>query len=164
MVELTLVRHAKSDWSDPTIADHDRPLNPRGTRDAPIMARRARARLDADPGARGVERLVSSTATRARTTAATFGSALGVEVELDPELYLASASQLLDHAIAAGSGRATVMLVAHNPGLSDLAAVLSQGEITHLPTCAVARFTWADPSWHTALTRPADSWHLDTPR
>lgn len=167
MIELILVRHAKSDWDDPRIADHDRPLNARGRRDAPVMAERL-AQAGAD-----VQRIVSSTALRARTTAAAFGSALGVEVELDEELYLASEETLLAKAVATGAP--SVMLVAHNPGISDLAFRLSHGGIGHMPTCAVARFIWDLDSWGAVNTaepgisfdstpRPADSWSLDTPR
>lgn len=156
MIELILVRHAKSDWGDPALADRDRPLNVRGTRDAPVMAGRF-----AESGV-GVQRLLSSTAVRARTTAEIFGAVLGVEVELDPELYLASAATLL--AKAAATSAPSVMLVAHDPGLSDLAARLSDGGIEHLPTCAVARFSWKVASWDEIASRVADSWSLDTPR
>lgn len=145
MIELILVRHAKSDWGDPELADHDRPLNPRGQRNAPMIAERL-----AQSGVE-VERIISSTAVRARTTAEYFAAALGAEVELDHELYLASAETLLAKATAAGTS--TVLLVAHDPGLSDLAARLSDGGIEHMPTCAVARFTMG-----------TDSWTLDTPR
>ena len=156
MVELILARHAKSDWGDSELADHERPLNARGSRDAPVMARRLAA-AGAAPG-----RILSSTAVRARTTAAEFGSALGVEVELDEGLYLASMSTLL--AKAAGAGSPSVMLVAHDPGLSALAFHLSNGGIAHMPTCAVARFTWPTASWDEASSRTPDSWSLDTPR
>lgn len=160
-LELILVRHAKSDWCQPGLLDHDRPLNARGLRDAPLMAQRladARVRVD---------RIVSSTALRARTTATEFGTALGVEVELDPELYASSAATLA--AKAAGSGVRRVMLVAHNPGLSDLAYRASAGEIAHLPTCSVARFTWnIDDAPETAWGRidwdRAATVRLDTPR
>ncbi|CAG7620364.1 SixA phosphatase family protein [Leucobacter soli] len=156
MRELILTRHAKSDWGDPELPDHDRPLNARGLRDAPAMADRL--------AATGVEvqRILSSTAVRARSTAAVFGAALGVEVELDEELYLASAAKLLT--AAAGSDAGTVMVVAHDPGISDLASTLSDGGITHMPTCAVARFTWQVDAWDEAVTRPADTWGLATPR
>lgn len=156
MVELILVRHAKSDWGDPALSDHDRPLNARGLTDAPIMAARA-----ADAGL-SPQRILSSTALRARTTAAEFGMALGVKLELVTELYAAPAAKLLR--VAAGAGASAVMIVAHNPGLTDLAYELSGGEITHLPTCAVARFDWADPAWESVAGRAADSWTLETPR
>lgn len=158
--ELVLVRHAKSDWGDPSIGDHDRPLNARGERTAPVMARGF-----AESG-HGVDVILSSTALRARTTAQVFAEALGMEVTLDRGLYMASAGELL--AAAQGAGVDRVMLVAHNPGLSQLAARLSGGEITHLPTCAVGRFAWDDAG----ADRPAGlggdalprTWHLDTPR
>ncbi|MFV0434863.1 MAG: SixA phosphatase family protein [Leucobacter sp.] len=160
MRELTLVRHAKSDWGNPGLTDHDRPLNHRGERNAPMMARRLAA-----SGAE-VQRILASTAVRARTTAEVFGAALGVPVELDEELYLASASTLLTKAAEAGSesGSPSVMVVAHDPGISGLASYLSEGGIDHMPTCAVARFLWRDGSWSEAIDRPADSWALDTPR
>lgn len=158
MTELILVRHAKSDWGNPGFADHDRPLNERGLRDAPMMAARL-VLLDVR-----VDLLISSTAVRARTTAASFGSALGVEVELDPELYLASASTLFAKALAAGGDGACVMLVAHDPGLSDLAFQLSDGVIDHMPTCAVARFVWERETWDGLVPGAADSWSIDTPR
>lgn len=154
MIELILVRHAKSDWDDPDLPDHDRPLNARGKRDAPAMADRL-----AEAGST-VQRIISSTALRARTTAAEFGAALGVEVELDAELYLADAETLLAKAAAANAD--SVMVVAHDPGISDLAARLSSGGIEHMPTCAVARFAWDGGSGKEA--RPADRWSLDTPR
>lgn len=156
MIELILVRHAKSDWGVPGLDDHERPLNGRGERDAPVMAERL-----AQTGVE-VDRIVSSTAVRARTTARAFGPALGVEVELDPELYGAPASTLLTKAVEASVS--SVMVVAHNPGISDLAARLSGGGIEHMPTCAVARFEWDAGSWDEVEGRVADRWELETPR
>ena len=74
MTILTLVRHAKSDWSNPQLTDHDRPLNKRGEHDAPMMAKRfASSGLE-------VPRIFSSTAVRARMTAESFGAEIGVGV------------------------------------------------------------------------------------
>ena len=97
---------------------------------------------------------------------AAFGAALGCEVELEPHLYDSSANTLLEAAVAAGTeARAhTIMLVAHNPGITDLASRLSAGGIEHMPTCAVARFVWATDDWREAVTRSPDSWSLDTVR
>ncbi|MGK0715592.1 SixA phosphatase family protein [Leucobacter sp. W1153] len=181
MVELVLVRHAKSDWGDPGLPDHERPLNARGAANAPMMARRL-----ANTGFT-VNRIVSSTAVRARTTAAAFGAALGCEVELAPHLYDSSAETLLGAAVATGAGSGAgragdqdapavaevtggqvrpraIMLVAHNPGITDLASRLSTGGIDHMPTCAVARFVWATDEWNEAATRSPNAWSLDTVR
>ena len=76
MTTLVLVRHAKSDWGSPSLDDNDRPLNARGMRDAPAQARRLAAALEASDVRLDV--LLSSTALRARTTAAFFGAALGL--------------------------------------------------------------------------------------
>lgn len=156
MIRLMLVRHAKSDWGHPELDDHDRPLNERGRRDAPTMARRV-----ADQQLRP-DVLLSSTAVRARTTAEAFAAALGLEVSLDPTLYGAPADALLAAAVAAGSP--SVMIVAHDPGMSVLASRLSGGGIGHMPTCAVAVFTWDQDDWHVATALDPDDWTIDTPR
>ena len=91
------------------------------------------------------EALLSSTALRARTTADAFAAALATTVTLVPDLYGAPPSTLL--AVASQSGRRRVMLVAHNPGMTELAEALSGGGIGEMPTCAVARFRWDDDDW-----------------
>lgn len=156
MIRLALVRHAKSDWGDPALDDHDRPLNDRGMRDAPRMA----ARLAATGFRPDI--ILSSTALRARTTAEAFAAELGVAVSLDPELYGAPAQKLLQ--AAAATRAATVAVVAHDPGLSALAASLSDGDIDHMPTCAVATFLWAQDDWDVASAVDPDNWTLDVPR
>lgn len=156
MTTLVLIRHAKSDWGSPTLDDHDRPLNARGRRDAPVMAERLRGRgtpLDA---------VVASTALRARTTAGVFAEAYGLEPVLRDELYGAPAAVLLR--AAATSGAANVAVVAHDPGISVLAERLSGGGIGHMPTCAVATFTWDEDDWHVASALDPNAWDLDTPR
>ena len=155
MIRLALVRHAKSDWGDPGLADHDRPLNDRGLRDAPVMA----ARLAASGFRPDV--ILSSTALRARTTAEAFAAELEVAVSLDPELYGAPAGNLL--AAAATTRAASVMVVAHDPGMTVLAGRLSNDGITHMPTCAVATFTWLQDDWDVATALDPDDWTFDTP-
>jgi len=155
MIELILARHAKSDWRTAGRDDHDRPLNARGERDAPAMGRRL-AEAGTSPGI-----ILSSTATRARRTAEAYSAALGVPIALDDRLYLAPADTLW--ATAAGSGAESVMLVAHDPGLSDLAARLSDGGISHMPTCAVARFAWQFDSWREAAAQAPLAWSFASP-
>lgn len=156
MTTLVLIRHAKSDWGDPGLDDHDRPLNERGLRDAPVMAARLHGtglRLDA---------ILASTAVRARTTAGYFGNAFGLDPMLDEQLYGASAQTLL--AAAAASGADAVAVVAHDPGMTVLAERLSGGGIGHMPTCAVATFTWTSDDWDVASAIDPDDWTFDSPR
>ncbi len=155
MTMLVLVRHAKSDWGDPGLDDHERPLNARGMRDAPALA----ARLAASGFEPDV--LLTSTALRARTTAGFFADALGVAAEPREELYGASARTLLATAVAAGAPR--VMLVAHDPGMTVLAETLSGGGIPAMPTCAVATFAWETDDWDVASSIDPDAWEFDSP-
>lgn len=143
MKTLTLVRHAKSSWGDPALADHDRPLNERGLRDVATMGQRLAQR-----GARP-DLLLASPAMRALTTAEHLAQALGIkrkDIVVDERLYAAAANELLAVIQALGNEHERVMLVAHNPGLSDLAHRFAS-DITHLPTCAVAEFTFAVAAW-----------------
>lgn len=156
MIRLVLVRHAKSDWGNPALDDHDRPLNDRGIRDAPRMAREL-----AETGFRP-EVILSSTALRARTTAEAFAAEFGVAVNLDPELYGAPGRTLL--AAAAASGARQVIVVAHDPGMTDLAEQLSGGGIGHMPTCAVATFTWHQDDWDVLDAVDPVEWTLESPR
>lgn len=156
MTTLILVRHAKSDWGTAALDDHARPLNERGMRDAPAMAERL-ASTDV-----AVERILASTALRARTTAAAFGAALGLEPDLRDELYGASARVLLD--AASGSGARSVLVVAHDPGMTVLAERLSNGGIGGMPTCAVATFMWRTDDWDVATATDPDEWSFDSPK
>ncbi|MFK4790882.1 SixA phosphatase family protein [Microbacterium sp. ZW T5_56] len=155
MVTLALIRHAKSDWDDPSLSDHDRPLNPRGRRDAPRMAALVAAR------AWRPELILASTAVRARTTAAEFAAALDTPLELREELYGASSSTLWSAAV--NSGVSDVVVVAHDPGISILARELSE-QAPLMPTCAVAVFEWHGADWSEAANRDPDVVRYDIPR
>ena len=105
--------------------------------------------------------ILSSTAVRAHTTAKAFAAELGIPITLNADLYGAPADALLT--AAAATGYAAVLVVAHDPGMSELASRLSDGAIAHMPTCAVATFTWRQDDWDVATALPADEWTLDTP-
>ncbi len=133
MKTLLILRHAKSSWDHPGLRDHDRPLNPRGRRDAPRMGRFLVER-DLVP-----DRIVSSTAVRARTTAelaaAEFGEA--VEIETTYDLYGASPDGYVEVAEAMGGTAERLMVVGHNPGITSLVWHLT-GEGEYMPTAALA--------------------------
>ncbi len=152
MRRLTLVRHAKSDWSLPGQPDWDRVLNKRGQRDAPEMARRLRARK-LKP-----EAILSSPAVRALSTATIMARELKVPagiVRQDERLYLAAPSDMLAVIRELGGDAAHLMVFGHNPGITELANRLSAGDrIDNMPTCAVftALFdveSWDALDWHT---------------
>jgi len=92
MRTLYLMRHAKSSWDYPELSDHDRPLNARGRRDAPLMGRQL---LSRDVS---LDLILSSTAARALTTATPVARELNFDPEklqTDPEIYCADQYGLL---------------------------------------------------------------------
>jgi phosphohistidine phosphatase len=143
MRTLYLVRHAKSDWSDPALSDPQRPLNARGRRDAPAMARRLAQRY------RRPQLLLSSPALRAMRTAEIFARGFGArrrDIVVNPRLYASTAAALLRIVQTLDDRLTRVMLFGHNPELSVLAHRLCD-RIDQLPTCAVARFRFDAKSW-----------------
>ena len=144
MRTLYLTRHAKSSWDDPDTDDFHRPLNSRGERDAPFMAKAFSAR-----GER-IERMVSSPAVRAISTARLFAEALGIadaDIAQHREMYLADHRVLLRVVNLMSDDHARVMLFGHNPGFSELVEHISDGDIGEMPTCSTVRIDLAVDSW-----------------
>lgn len=145
MRRLTLVRHAKSDWSLDGQNDWDRPLNKRGLRDAPEMARRLRSRRLKPT------RILSSPAVRAITTATIMARELkvpGQHIRVDERLYLAPAAGLLAVVRELGGDARHLMLFGHNPGITDFANRLAPSDpIDNLVTCGVFTAECALEDW-----------------
>lgn len=143
---LTLVRHAKSDWSDRALDDFDRPLNERGRRDAPDMAMRARA------AGLVPTLMISSPARRALETAHVFADALGYprpRIRQPDEAYLASPGELLDLVRKRGGTARHLMLFGHNPGISAFGAWLAGDDsLGEVPTCAVTSLLVPVKRWN----------------
>jgi len=134
MKTLTLVRHAKSSWKHAGISDRERPLNARGKRDAPDMGARIQ-RHGIRPSL-----IVSSPAKRAWQTARIVAQEIDYPLEFlqrEESLYLASLDQLLDVVASQDNGFNHLMVVGHNPGLTDFANFLSPGLTNNLQTAAV---------------------------
>ena len=133
-MRLHIVRHAKSARHG-GVADHARPLNPRGRRDAPRVA----AHLAGN--AVRPDWLIASDSARTEQTARLLCTGLGLDtsvVHIDPRLYLADATTLLRVLRETPPDRREAMLVAHNPGATDLVARLTGAPFVELPTMAVA--------------------------
>ncbi len=133
MATLLLMRHAKSGWDDPTLADHDRPLNARGRKAAPRMGELLlEERLVPDL-------IVTSTARRAVDTAHAVVTSTKYDgrVEVTRRLYLAEPSGYFEVFSELEHDYARVLVVGHNPGISELASMLS-GEDLEMPTAAIA--------------------------
>lgn len=163
MKYLTVIRHAKSSWSQPGLADHDRPLNERGARAAPAMARFLWTTYlggnDAEPLLPAPDRLLSSTALRALSTAQIMRETFHLETErliLDQNLYLAGEQKLLSRVRQLDESWQHVLLFGHNPGLHDFVnRALARSKVPRFPTCATAILGlpnefWALTDWNEA--------------
>ena len=139
MRTLYLLRHGKSSWDDPGLPDRERPLAPRGVRDAKRIATHL-LRLEIAPGL-----VLCSPALRARQTLEPIEATVPeAPVEVDERLYGASSETLLERVRAVPDEVPSVLLIGHNPGLQDLALLLAArgDELERLeakfPTAALA--------------------------
>ena len=150
MKTLTILRHAKSSWSHTDLADHDRPLNKRGERDAPDMASRIQ-----QAGIRP-SLILSSPAVRAWATAKEMAKQISYPIEFlqrDERLYHAGVERIIEVLSRQDVGFNSIMLVGHNPGLTDFANYLVPGLTDNIPTSGVARLSPTSPYWW--ASRPA---------
>lgn len=161
MKQLILVRHAKSDWGDPALDDFDRPLNERGKKDAPEMARRlGKQKIKPDL-------LVSSPAKRAARTAKAFAEELGIdkkEILFKPELYLAPPSVFFNVVESLSNKHDTVLLFSHNEGITDFANQLGVARIDNIPTCGVFAVKSDCKQWASFREAGKEFWFFDYPK
>jgi len=143
MKTIYLIRHAKSDWGA-YVDDFDRPLNDRGKRDAPVMARRLKLRnVDIDA-------FVSSPAKRALKTAKIFAAEFSLQHEQIvqiPELYMAPAATFYSVLESLDNSLSSVLIFSHNNGITEFANSLGIARIDNMPTCSVFAFTVEAESW-----------------
>jgi phosphohistidine phosphatase len=143
---LILTRHAKSDWDNPLLDDHDRPLNNRGRRDAPRIGAWLKKNGHVP------DKVTVSSARRAQETWEGIATTLGgaPKVSTAEKLYHASPETLL--AYTRGSYAMTHMIIGHNPGIAEFAGRLLARAPQHprfadFPTCATLVVDCEDSDW-----------------
>jgi len=151
---LYLVRHAKSSWSTPSLDDFDRPLNNRGMRDAPFMTD-VLLKKNIFP-----QLIISSPALRAITTANVIADKLNYPVDKikkDNNIYEASALDILKVIKQTNDKIETLMIIGHNPGMTDLVNLISDKRLDNLPTSGIVCLKKENEKWKNIN----DEWHLD---
>ena len=144
MKNLFLTRHAKSSWSNPGLADIDRPLNERGKKAAPFMGK-----LIVDKGEKP-ELLISSPANRGLSTARAFGEVMGLvenDIIVNRAIYGAGAQQLLELVQNQDDLHKSIMLFGHNPTFTSFVNMLTGSNIMNVVTCGVVRINFEYSSW-----------------
>ncbi|MEO8231431.1 MAG: histidine phosphatase family protein [Ignavibacteriota bacterium] len=140
MKNLILLRHAKSSWKNPSLSDFERPLNKRGTKDAPAMAELVRKKNIP------LDLILSSTATRTTETTKAFIKVLDYKNEilfLD-DLYLASSRTILSKIHLLDEVHNNILVVCHNPGITDLTNYIGNIFKDNIPTTGIVGFSFDD--------------------
>ncbi len=161
MKELLIIRHAKSSWGNIGQSDFERPLNDRGERDAPEMARRLIAR------AISIDLFIASTAKRAFITATYFAEAnnkKASDINKRQELYHAPSTIYYEVLETVNATINTVAIFAHNPGITDFVNSLGTTQIDNMPTCGVFAVKLHTTDWSQIKTCKKEFWFFDYPK
>lgn len=162
MKSLSILRHAKSSWDQPELNDFDRPLNRRGQKNATLMGHWLKH-------CRYIPELIlTSPAVRACTTAQLVASVLyddpSERIGKDSRIYEASVDDLLELLAEVNDQVGFLMIVGHNPGLTDLANHLGASPIDHMPTCSHCKIDWPVDQWKEAVSIRGQVKAFDRPR
>jgi phosphohistidine phosphatase len=158
---LLLIRHAKSSWDDIALSDFERPLNDRGKRDAPMMARRL-----SDKKIK-VDSFISSPAKRAKKTAAFFAKEFGVDendIVFKTELYAAPKEVFYDVIEKLDNSSDHVAIFSHNPGITEFANSLTNVHADDMPTCGIFAIKVDAKKWNDFASSRKEFWFFDYPK
>jgi phosphohistidine phosphatase len=161
MKQLLLIRHAKSSWDDPSLGDFERPLNERGKKDAPEMAKRL-----ADKKVK-IDAFVSSPAKRAKQTTKHFTKELDLKkknIVFEPGLYEAGEENFYEVVKNLKNKWDSVAIVSHNPGISSFANSLTETRIDDMPTSSVFAIKIDEDKWDSFRTARKKFWFFDYPK
>ncbi len=149
MKELFLVRHAKSNWDNMDLKDIDRPLKDRGIRDALLMGGYIMKEYTIP------DRILTSPACRAFHTAILFSRAMkssGRKIQVEDDLYLASYGEMESLVRKTEDETKGLMIVGHNPGITDLANFFMEEFIHNIPTSGFVFFRFDTSAWEKIAT------------
>lgn len=163
MKTVYYIRHAKSSWDDINQRDHDRPLNNRGRRDAPFMAKKLN---DREQGIK-VDGVLCSTAERTKETLSYFVNELNIpkdKIIFDENLYHAGEDVLIESLYQLPPETNNILLFAHNPGLTFLVNLIDEGDIDNVPTCGIFKVYFQTKSWQKVDIRNGSLEYLIYPK
>ena len=138
MKELILIRHAKSSWSNPLLEDFERPLNKRGAKNAPFMAKVLKQK-EVNP-----DLIISSPSKRTKDTLEFFIKEFDYKGEIifEESIYEAPYINILKVIKNIDDKHKTIFLFGHNPGFNDLVAFLLGRFEENIPTCGVLKLNF----------------------
>jgi phosphohistidine phosphatase len=141
---LYIIRHAKSSWEDPLLDDFSRPLNDRGKRDAPRMAKRLKEKKIFP------DLMLTSPARRALGTCKRMAEVLNFsedKIKTERGLYHAEEHQILEVVKAIKDKHDVAMIFGHNPGLTSFVNKIGNQHFDNVPTCGIAAYEFEVEAW-----------------
>ena len=161
MKKLHLIRHAKSSWDDSSLEDIERPINNRGVESCRIMAPEI-----AQVGC-GFSNVYSSAATRAQQTIEGLSQNLpdmDVQWQLSNDLYTFYSGDLLSWCRALDESLSEVVLIGHNPAITDFCNDISGSDIGNVPTCGYIQLAIDGIDWCELSSGSAELLHFLYPK
>ena len=145
MKTLYLIRHAKSDWNNTGLSDFNRPLNKRGKNNAPLMGKKFN---ELNPC---IDLIISSPAKRALQTVKMISKELQYEydsIQFDKSIYHSSYTNLNEIINNINNTINTLVIVGHNPGLTNLSNYLTNNYIDNIVTCGIVKIELEIDNWN----------------
>ncbi len=160
MKTLLLARHAKSDWGDKNFSDFDRPLNQTGEENAPVMA------LYLQQCGYLIHQIISSDAARALATAEEYKKLLAQDQNLitHHDLYLASVDTIINIVANLSPAYSAVMIVGHNPGMSDALNFYCKEHFNDMSSCSVGIIQFEVSNWTDIIAGSGDMLGFESPK
>ena len=144
MKNVYFIRHAKSSWESPSLSDIETPLNPRGQRDAPFMAKMLKNKnVQADL-------IITSPANRALTTAKYFATEMNLsseKIDIKNVIYGAYPEDVISLIKNLDDSINTIMVFGHNPTFTSLVNRFTEDYIANIPTCGIVKVNADINSW-----------------
>ncbi|KIM03816.1 MAG: phosphohistidine phosphatase [Sulfurovum sp. AS07-7] len=143
MKTIYLIRHAKSDWSEPLLDDKERGLNKKGKKSIPIMAKALKEKKIKP------DIIISSPAKRTKLTVTGLLKELRFKTQITyaDELYLADPNTILSAVKEINDKYDFVFIIGHNPGLTEFANLMSDADIENIPTLGIVALKCKIKKW-----------------
>ena len=157
--KLIIVRHSKSSWKDLSLDDFNRPLNKRGKEDGPIISNYLSKRTNF------IDLLHSSSSVRTFQTSKFFTERIKFgKVKYDDNLYHSSSESILNLIKNYSNEYSSVMLIAHNPGLTHLINQITNISLDNLPTTGLAEIHFSCNKWNEISSKNSNLIDLKFPK
>ena len=157
--KLIIVRHSKSSWKDSSLDDFNRPLNKRGKQDGPIISNYLSKKTNF------IDFLHSSSSVRTFETSKFFTERIKFgKVKYDDSLYHSSSGSILNLIKNYSNEYSSVMLIAHNPGLTHLINQITNISLDNLPTTGLAEIHFSCNKWNEISSKNSNLIDLKFPK